>query len=185
MAGLTIDKEDFLSCLQELVPLWSEQQKETGKLRALPIVVDWPVLVSHATQGRVPCFIVRFDDKIVGYSIFVITKSVQHATSFIAFNELLYIKPEFRDSRVVFHLLSMAEQDLQSNGVTAIRYFSVPYVKAAKGGVGKLYKFFGARPIETVYEKVLTPENAGRRRYGNWRNGKQRSGKSVHTASLH
>lgn len=170
-------------CLHELVPLWSYQYEETGKLRTQPYCPDFRTIVGYANAGNYALYTIRMDDVLVGYSIFTINRLAQHAKSIFALNETIYIVPELRKQlvREFFELVSFAEVDLlEKMKVNAIRYYSVPYIKAGKGGLGKLFKFIGARPVEVAYEKALTPHTAGKWNHGRRSSKRKRTDKSEH-----
>lgn len=181
---ITVQREDPLMVLHELVPIFQQQQAETGNLRQLPFQFNWPLVNQLSISGAFIFFIARDEGKIIGYNIFCVTRTTQHAAHVIAINELLYLKPEYRKGiSTIIELMSVAERELMKLGVSAVRYHSVPTFKASKGGLGKLYKFMGAKPLEVTYEKVLTPETAGRRkRYGRRRNRDKRTTEPLHAA---
>lgn len=181
---VSIQRELFLDVLGELIPLWNIHYEETAAhVRGLPFALDWPSILTLASQGRVALFTVRNEEwELVGYSVFEIVKYVQHNNYICAQNEGLYLKPDYRKGLTALRLLEHAELDFTSNKISAIRYSSVPTFMAKKGGLGKLYKFFGARAIHTVYEKVLTKSTGGHR--GRRRKVIKRTGKPIHGANV-
>ena len=184
---VTVQREDMFACLHELVPIWKQQQSETGVLRRLPFVFNWPLITQLTASGNFVLFTARDGEKLIGYNIFCVTRTTQHASSIIAINELLYLLPEYRKGiSTIIELMSVAERELMRAGVNAVRYHSVPTFKSNKGGLGTLYRFMGASPIEVTYEKVLTPETAGRRkRHGRRRNRNTRIREPLHAGERH
>ena len=178
---LVFQRENVLLCLEELIPLWTKNRGEVGQISKVPYVLDWSTIVGLGSSNSYALYTVRDDGVIVGYTTYILTRLLQHAGYVIGLCETIWIEKDYRKgANIVFELLTIAEIDLMKNGVCAVRYSSIPTFKPKKGGVGKLWRFWGARPIEYVYEKVLTPETGGKR--GRQRTSKQRTAKYVHSA---
>jgi len=187
MGVITIQREDVYAVLHELIPLLKAHEGEVGHSRQLPFAPNWPLINNLIVSGNLVLFSARDDGVLIGYNLFCCARTTQHGQAVIADNELIYLKPEYRKGvSTIIELMATAEVQLMKAGVSAVRYHSVPSFKGEKGGLGKLYRFMNAKPMQITYEKALTPETAGRRRYyGRRRERKQRTAKSLYNAGGH
>jgi GNAT superfamily N-acetyltransferase len=62
------------------------------------------------------------EDKIVGYSIFIITNALHYADLKIAQNDILYIHPDYRGTQWGIRLIKASEDAIKERGIKMIMW---------------------------------------------------------------
>lgn len=62
------------------------------------------------------------DEKLVGYSIFIITSALHYADLKIAQNDLIYIDPEYRKTKWGLRLIKASEEAMRERGIKMIMW---------------------------------------------------------------
>lgn len=142
---------------------WEEvEYPQTG----LPLAVDWPAVLEMEKAGTFVGFSARRDGELVGYSGFIILKSLHFALT-QALNDVIFTTAETR-GHVGCALVREAELLLAARGVSRILYGSkVPPILNGQRGrdrVGELLRRMGYEHIENMHAKMIGAAHVQRRR---------------------
>jgi hypothetical protein len=122
---ITIQRERYSEALcQELLPLlkdnWVRTESYIGELDVDPA---WDKYQRLDALDMVVCFTARLAGLLVGYVIYFTNFSLHHRTVKTAHGDMIYVKDMTGLGRVVFALLTAAEEDLRARSVMYIGWF--------------------------------------------------------------
>jgi GNAT superfamily N-acetyltransferase len=86
----------------------------------IPLDPDWDRYRNLIESKQAYLLTVRDDDKLVGYSIFFVTKHIHYKSSIFASNDLIFLHPDYRKGMVGVRLIQFCEQYLKAMGVAKI-----------------------------------------------------------------
>lgn len=151
MKELTISREHILDCCDELMPLILKHYEEVGDFSE-DLVPDpaWETYGALEDAGALRTFVIRKNDLVIGYAIYILNAHLHHKGSRMAINDAIYLCPEFRRKGYGAALLNYSEATLVTDGVENI-YITVK----DKMDFGKLLEAEGYRKVEASYLKKV------------------------------
>jgi len=111
---------------------------------------DWEAYEALEDSNQLRIFTVRDEEKLVGYFVLIVSKSLHYVDHLYAVNDIIYVHPEYRKGMLGAKLMKFAEKCLKEDGVSLI----MVNTKLHKD-FGKLLGRLGYNPIETVYSKYI------------------------------
>jgi GNAT superfamily N-acetyltransferase len=106
-----LEIEDLLKLHYEEIALNKEH---------IPLDPDWDRYRNLIETKQAYLLTVRDDDKLIGYSIFFVTKHLHYKSSIFASNDLIFLHPNYRKGMVGVRLIQFCEQYLKEIGVAKI-----------------------------------------------------------------
>lgn len=137
----------FVEELKELFPLHYEELCVT---KDFPLAPDYEAYKRLADNGMLRCITVRADDEVIGYAIFVIQPHLHYMTCKTAFEDIYYIRPEFRKGRVGIRLFKYAEEVLKGIGVNRVIMHTKIHMDNSK-----LFEYLGYKWTDKLFTKIL------------------------------
>ena len=115
----TISKERFSDALcEELSPLlYSHWQEIANYKKEIPLDVDFDFYRNMDAKGQLLILTARSEGELVGYSIFFLIRNPHYNSTLQAMNDVIYVDPPFRNSRLGLDLIRQSEQHLKGMGV--------------------------------------------------------------------
>ena len=101
---------------------WGEDIKELTKLHydevavnkdVIPLDPDWDRYKYLCDNNLLLCITARDEKKLVGYSIFFITKHIHYKSTTYATNDVLYLHPNYRKGSLGLKLIKISEKFLK------------------------------------------------------------------------
>lgn len=126
---------------------WDELGEDQYKIKLSPRYDDYAALDE---QGSLAMFTARHLGKIVGYSVILLYPHRHHKDRIFADSDLIFVKKEYRNKRIGYRLIKMAETWLRDIGIDYITYNFKAHLPYGHG-ITKL----GYVHIENVYGKYL------------------------------
>jgi GNAT superfamily N-acetyltransferase len=137
----------FVEELKELFPLHYEELCVT---KDFPLAPDYDAYKRLADAGMLRCITVRADEEVIGYAIFVIQPHLHYMTCKTAFEDIYYIRPDFRKGRVGIRLFKYAEEVLKGIGVNRIIMHTKIHMDNSK-----LFEYLGYKWTDKLFTKIL------------------------------
>jgi len=149
---ITYQEESFSAVRNEIAGLIVEHWSEVADNPDIPVDVDWDYAAKADDLGLLRVLTVRSDGVLVGYIIFLLATLPHYRTVLSAADDAFFLKKEHRNGMVGVRMFREAEKMLVECGVRRVVYH-----EKTKVPIGKVFKFLGYRPIETIWSKELAP----------------------------
>jgi GNAT superfamily N-acetyltransferase len=113
--------------IEEVWPLFEEHRKELATHKHIMILKpDWDRYRSLEEINSLVTLALYDGDKIVGYSAILIYKNLHYSDLIDAFNDVLYVLPEYRKGRAGLKLIKMTEEVARQRGAHRILFHGKP-----------------------------------------------------------
>jgi len=145
---ITFTTEKLYECIKELKELIKLHYDEVAPYSDIPLNVNWERLILMDLRDSMKCFIVRKDDKLVGYANFFISSSIEYQGSIQAKMSNIFIHPDHRGHGIRF--ISYCDEQLKKEGVQVVYH----HVKA-RNDYGVLLNRLGYDIMNIEYSKRL------------------------------
>jgi GNAT superfamily N-acetyltransferase len=121
-----VDMDVFLAEAEDvLYKHWQELALNKDKIYLKPDVKRY---VDLQNSGVLKNIVVYKDNKIVGYSVLLITPFLHYADNVVAQVDIIYVDPDYRHSTVGARLLIETEAIAKENGAHVVVHHAKPYV---------------------------------------------------------
>lgn len=125
---------------------------EVAHFPDIPLDPDWEAYEGVEAVGRLRIFTVRIEGELVGYVAYFINRNPHYKSSLQAVQDVLFLAPEHRGSRIGYQLILFADTHLEAEGVQAVYQHS----KAKKElDLGPLLRSQGYELVDTLWAKRL------------------------------
>lgn len=140
---------DALPELRELFPLlWDEVALDKDRLIAK---CDEPLYANMEKLNMLHLVTARAEGKLVGYHVSFITPHMHYqGAGAMAFTDMYFTRPEFRQGGLGAKLLTFLETSLRARGV-----FKAYLSHKIAHDRGALFQALGWKPSDVVYSKVI------------------------------
>ena len=150
MSTLSYHDEDGLKALYELQSLYPAHYEELSVTKEFPLDPDYEAYERFAKAGMLRFITCRVDGEAVGYIVFIIQPHLHYKTCLTAFEDIYFIKKEYRRGRVGIKLFQYAEQVLKDRGVNRIIYGTKVHLDNSR-----LFEYLGYKQTDKVFTKLL------------------------------
>lgn len=151
MSKLEIKKEEFTRELfDEVYPLLVTHYEEIARYKDIELSVNVDRYVQLQQLGMLSVTTARVDDVIVGYVCYMITPNLHYSNSKQAVQDVIYVDPNHRRSRIAFMLLDESEEQLKRAGVQLVMQHVKVYHDFSKLLVRNGYEF-----VEKIFMKRI------------------------------
>ena len=149
LSDLVFTKELNSSCFDEAKPLLEKHYQEIAHFKDIPLDPDWPAYIEMLKVGALRCYSARNSEgQLVGYAVFVVRRALHYVTSIQAFQDILFILPEYRGRGKKFIL--WCDEQLKSEGVQLVYH----HIKA-EHNFGPMMKRIGYSLVDLIYYRRL------------------------------
>jgi len=147
----TFQEEDIIGLWDEIGPLLEKHYREIAHYQDIPLSVDREAYNRLQIDGRLRVFTVRTKEwQLIGYAIFVLRYNLHYKESFQALQDVLFLLPEYRKTRIGSRLIDFADECLREDGVQVV----IHHMKAAHS-FGPLLERKGYELQDLIYTKRL------------------------------
>ena len=146
----TFQRETVAACMDEGRPLLEAHWREIAHYQDIPLSVDELCYRAMDNNGSLRLYTARRDGKMIGYGVFMVRANPHYSTSLQAVQDILFVLPEYRASRMPLKFLRWCDEQLRADGVQVVYH----HVKLAHD-FGRLLQYIGYEPVETVYARRL------------------------------
>lgn len=144
---------EFKNCLyseviEEIMPMLIEHHKEVWVYTESSLDIDHQAYMTMESRGVYRSYSAAVDNKVVGYSAYIITAHPHHKEEVWAHNDVIYLKPEYRGHGLEF--ISYCENELKSINIDVVVHSVTPKRDYSKALIKSGYDL-----METNYTKRL------------------------------
>jgi GNAT superfamily N-acetyltransferase len=141
------------SFVEELGELLPEHYDELCVAKDFPLAPDYEAFSHLEKAGILYCITVRADGVLIGYAVFIVQPHLHYRTCLTAFEDVYFLKKEYRKGRVGIRLFQYAESVLKQFGVNRI----VVGTKIHSDN-SRLLEYLGYHQTDKLFTKLLKSE---------------------------
>lgn len=141
---------DPFAFVEEMKVLFPLHYEELCVTKDFPLSPDYDAYKRLADAGMLRCITVRAEEEVIGYAIFIVQPHLHYMTCKTAFEDIYYIRPDFRKGRVGIRLFKYAEEVLKGIGVNRIIMHTKIHMDNSK-----LFEYLGYKWTDKLFTKIL------------------------------
>jgi GNAT superfamily N-acetyltransferase len=138
---------DFIDEFMQVLPAHYEELCVT---KQFPFDPDWDMYKTMANAGMLRTITVRNDGELIGYMAFFIQPNPHYKSCKCAYEDVYYIKPEYRKGRVGIKMFQYAEQCLKRIGVNRMIIHTKVHLDNSR-----LLEYLGYNITDKLFTKVI------------------------------
>lgn len=154
LRGTYFQRERVHSLWPELRPLLKQHWREIAHYDDIPLCPDEVKYEALENANLLRIFTVRIAGDLVGYAVCMVGFALHYASSIQAVHDVLWLKPEHRETSLGWQLLKFYQRELKKEGVQV----DAQHVKAKHTKLGRLLEGDGYELVDHVYLKRLDRE---------------------------
>ncbi len=154
---VTFGRERVQDLWDEVQPLLLAHWREIAQHQDIPLDPDRDLYAKMEDLGCLRCFVAREIDadnkpgRIIGYSAFVVRPALHYRGSIQAQQDVVFLLPDYRRSRIGVQLIAFADEQLRLEGVQVVHQ----HQKNAHPALGAVLSRMGYEAVETIWSKRL------------------------------
>ncbi len=111
----------FSDIVEELKPMFEQHYEEIAMYRdKIDLKPDYDKYSTIEDTGSFKAFVIRDDDKIVGYSFYFLSNHIHYSDHVYAVNDIVFVHPDYRGGVLAFDFLAYVEDKLADYGVSVV-----------------------------------------------------------------
>ena len=142
-----VDGFDFVDDFERLFPLHYEELCVT---KEFPYEPDYETYRRLAQAGILRCITCRADGELIGYIIFSVHGHLHYKSCLTAFEDIYFVKKEYRKGRIGIRLFQYAEKVLKDRGVQRIIVSTKVHLDNSR-----LFEYLGYKHTDKTFSKML------------------------------
>lgn len=150
MSTLIYEDVDGSKFINELEKIFPEHYDELCVTKDFVLEPDYDAYRRMFSAGMLRTFTCRCDNELIGYIIFIIQPHLHYKSCNTAFEDVYYLKKEFRKGRIGIQLFKYAEDVLKQIGVNRIIMHTKIHMDNSK-----LFDYLGYKHTDKLYTKLL------------------------------
>jgi len=147
---ITYSEEDCTVFFQELAPLLPIHYEELCVTKDYELEPDYVAYDNLYKAGCLRAVTCRSDGELIGYIIFIVQPHLHYRSCITAFEDLYYVKKEYRKGRTGIKLFQYAEKALKDGGVNRI----IMHTKIHQDH-SRLFEYLGYKNTDKLFTKLL------------------------------
>jgi hypothetical protein len=146
------DPATFIDELKGILP---EHYDELCVTKDFPLLPDYVAYGKLCVADMLRCIVARADGVLVGYALFIVSPHLHYSTCKTAFEDIYFLKKEYRLGRTGIRLFQFAETALRADGVNRIIMHTKIHLDNSK-----LFEYLGYKLTDKLYTKLLSTEQS-------------------------
>jgi len=147
---ITYNDEDPTVFFGELAPILPEHYEELCVTKDFPLEPDFAAYDRLNTARMLKAVTCRNDGELIGYIIFIIQPHLHYMSCITAFEDLYYVKKEYRKGRTGIKLFQFSEKVLKDAGVKRIIMHTKIHMDNSR-----LFEYLGYKNTDKLFTKLL------------------------------
>lgn len=147
---ITYAEEDPTVFFKELAPIIPAHYEELCVTKDFLVEPDFAAYDRLNTAGMLKAITCRSDGELVGYIIFVVQPHLHYMSCITAFEDLYYVKKDYRKGRTGIKLFQFAELVLKGAGVKRIIMHTKVHMDNSR-----LFEYLGYKHTDKLFTKLL------------------------------
>ena len=150
MTQLIYEDVDGLQFLPEFEKLFPLHYEELCVTKEFPLEPDIEAYQALANAKMLRCITCRADGELIGYIVFTISRHMHYRTCITAFEDLYFVRKDYRKGRVGIKLFQYAEKVLRQFGINRIVMHTKVHLDNSR-----LFEYLGYKWTDKVFTKIL------------------------------
>jgi GNAT superfamily N-acetyltransferase len=150
MTTLIYEDVNGLDFIPEFEKLFPEHYDELCVTKDYPANPNYDAYRQMGEAGLLRTITCRADGELVGYVIFYIQPHLHYKDCLTAFEDLYFVKKEYRKGRVGIRLFQYAEQVLKERGINRVVIHTKVHLDNSK-----LFEYLGYKHTDKIFTKML------------------------------
>jgi len=150
MTQLIYEDVDALQFLPEFEKLFPLHYEELCVTKEFPLEPDLDAYRALANAKMLRCITCRADGELIGYIVFTISRHMHYRTCITAFEDLYFVRKDYRKGRVGIKLFQYAEKVLRQFGINRIVMHTKVHLDNSR-----LFEYLGYKWTDKVFTKIL------------------------------
>ena len=150
MTQLIYEDVDALQFLPEFEKLFPLHYEELCVTKEFPLEPDLEAYQALAKAKMLRCITCRADGELIGYIVFTISRHMHYRSCVTAFEDLYFVRKDFRKGRVGIKLFQYAEKVLKQFGINRIVMHTKIHLDNSR-----LFEYLGYKWTDKVFTKIL------------------------------
>jgi GNAT superfamily N-acetyltransferase len=142
--------DDWLENLTELKEVIKDHYEELSVTKTFPLDPDWEAYKQILDVGRLKFVTCKEDGVLIGYIIFFVMPHLHYKTCLTAFEDIYFLKKEYRKGRIGLKMFQFAEKLLKEQGINRIIYNTKVHSDNSS-----LFEYLGYSFMDKVFTKLL------------------------------
>jgi GNAT superfamily N-acetyltransferase len=138
---------DFLDEFEQVFP---EHYEELCITKEFPLKPDYEAYRRLGNAGLLRTITCRADGALVGYIVFYVQPHLHYSTCLTAFEDVYFVKKEYRKGRIGIRLFQYAEKVLKERGINRIIVHTKVHLDNSR-----LFEYLGYKPSDKTFTKIL------------------------------
>jgi GNAT superfamily N-acetyltransferase len=147
---ITYNDEDLAVFFKELAPILPKHYEELCVTKDFPLEPDFAAYERLRVAGMLKAATCRNDGELVGYIIFIVQPHLHYMSCITAFEDLYYVKKEYRKGRTGIKLFQFSEKVLKDAGVKRIIMHTKIHMDNSR-----LFEYLGYKNTDKLFTKLL------------------------------
>ena len=147
---ITYHDEDPTVFFKELSPILPTHYEELCVTKDFPLEPDLASYERLRVAGMLKAVTCRNDGELVGYIIFIVQPHLHYMSCITAFEDLYYVKKEYRKGRTGIKLFQFSEKVLKDAGVKRIIMHTKIHMDNSR-----LFEYLGYKHTDKLFTKLL------------------------------
>jgi len=150
MSELIYADVNGLELLPELERLFPEHYEELCVTKDFPANPDYEAYRRLGEAGMLRTITCRVDGELIGYIVFIVQPHLHYKDCITAFEDLYFIKKEWRKGRLGIRLFQYAEKVLKERGVNRIIMHTKVHLDHSS-----IFEYLGYKHSDKLFTKML------------------------------
>jgi len=150
MTQLIYEDVDALQFLPEFEKLFPLHYEELCVTKEFPLEPDIEAYRALANAKMLRCITCRADGELIGYIVFTISRHMHYRSCITAFEDLYFVRKDYRKGRVGIKLFQYAEKVLRQFGINRIVMHTKVHLDNSR-----LFEYLGYKWTDKVFTKIL------------------------------
>ena len=148
---ITYQKEKLEMCFEELAPMLEEHYEEIASYKdKIELAPDWSRYFELDKSNILQIYTMRNNKTLVGYYICVVLPNLHYSNDLYSVNDIVLIKPEYRNKKNGLNLFSFVESAMREQSVSVMSVHMKTFLP-----FDKLCEGLGWDYMERLYTKCI------------------------------
>jgi hypothetical protein len=147
---VSYQEDDWLANLDDLKEIIKDHYDELSVTKDFPLDPAWDSYEQLLKNGGLKFITCKDDGKLVGYIIYFIAPHLHYKTCLTAFEDIYYLKKEYRKGRTGIRMFQFADKLLKNQGIHRVIYNTKVHSDNSS-----LFEYLGYKFVDKVFTKLL------------------------------
>lgn len=143
-------EEQFKDIQHELANIFPIHYAEVSSTPEIPLDINYESYINIQEAGNLVLTTCRKDGELIGYTVFIVSPNIHNKTCLTAYEDLYYIRKQYRKGRIGIRLFQHAEECLKKRGVKRIILTTKVHLDNSK-----LFEYLDYSYFAKLYQKII------------------------------